>query len=335
VSRRVLLPVALVVLVVVAGCAAAPRSPLRPAGGTATAGEAAGPAAANPWGGPVVVAVEGGRSGDAELVAEAGRYWESVDERHLGFAVDVRVRPDAADPDVVVSFVDVVPDCGNVTDAVGCAPRVTDAGQISRPETVSVARGLRTDSTRLVLKHEFGHLFGLGHDDAPATVMAASSVLYSRPRPNATDRAFPWPDPQFAVHVAVGNRSDAATIRRQVEYALDYYADGAPGAPGNLTFTTVENRSRADVVVVFADESPCGGTAPGSCGVTRGPDPDGDGAVESYARLRVTLVGLDADAVGWHVGYWFAHGLGAEADAEKPPPFRDAGYADRRGRWWT
>jgi hypothetical protein len=49
----------------------------------------------------------------------------------------------------------------------------------------------------------------------------------------------------------------------------------------------------------------------------------------------VTLVGLDPDAVGWHVGYWLAYGLGAEADAEKPPPFRDAGYAERRGRWWT
>jgi hypothetical protein len=331
--RRAVPVLAIAVLVLVAGCAgsASLPEPLRPAGGTAT--DVAGSAPANPWGGPVVVAVAG--DGDAALVSDAARYWERVDEEYLGFPVAVRVRPDAPAPDVVVEFVDRVPDCGNVTDAVGCAPRVTAPGTIDRPETVSVARGLRADSTRLVLKHEFGHLFGLGHDDAPADVMAAASVLHTEPRPNATDRSFPWPDPAFAVHVDAGDRADADAVRRQVRHATDYYADGAPGMPANLTFSFVDDPDAADVVVTFADGSPCGEEAPGSCAATRGPDPDGDGAVESYDRLRVTLVALDADAVGWHVGYWLAYGLGAEADAEKPPPFRDAGYADRRGRWWV
>ena len=61
---------------------------------------------------------------------------------------------------------------------------------------------------------------------------------------------------------------------------------------------------------------------------------DGDGAVETYSELRISLVDLDTDAVGWHVGYWLAFGFGAEPDSEKPPPFRDASYEERRSAWW-
>ena len=50
--------------------------------------------------------------------------------------------------------------------------------------------------------------------------------------------------------------------------------------------------------------------------------------------MVVTVDDLDTDAVGWHVGYWLAYAFGAEADADKPPPFRDASYRERRGEWW-
>ena len=93
------------------------------------------------------------------------------------------------------------------------------------------------------------------------------------------------------------------------------------------------SRSTADVVVRSVETSPCGEGA-ASCGATTGPDPDGDGAIETYSRLRISLVDLDTDAVAWHVGYWLAYGFGAEDDAEKPPPFRDASYEDRRSEWW-
>jgi hypothetical protein len=66
----------------------------------------------------------------------------------------------------------------------------------------------------------------------------------------------------------------------------------------------------------------------------RGADPDGVGALERYAELRITLSDVGTDAVGWHVGYWLGYGFGFEADADWPAPFRDASYDDRRSEWW-
>jgi hypothetical protein len=67
-----------------------------------------------------------------------------------------------------------------------------------------------------------------------------------------------------------------------------------------------------------------------------GTDPDGDGALERYTRLEIVVVGLDTEAVGWHVGRWLGVGFGLDADASFPPPLREnATYEDRRSEWWT
>ncbi|WP_224333584.1 matrixin family metalloprotease [Haloprofundus halobius] len=292
----------------------------------------------NPWGDdPIVVAIENGDEPDREfapLVRAATDYWEENADEHTGFDVSYRVVPDAENPDIVVQFVDDVPNCANVSHAAGCAPRITDSRQIQRPENVSVRTGLSDESTELVLKHELGHTLGLDHDDEPADVMAASSVLHTEPRPNASERDFPWADPEFTVYVDDENASDPDGAREQVRHAFDYYEDGADGSvPGNLTFEYVDSPDEADVTVRFSDGSACGGN-PGSCAVTSGPDPDGDHEVERYERLDITLVDLDTAAVGWHVGTWFAHGLGAEESEEKPEPFQDDSYRNQHSNWW-
>jgi len=361
-------------LVLLAGCSApfAPMLPEEPtAGGLGSLGTAT---PGGPWGGEIVVGIDAGPDDPDRVAAaarEAARYWDEHAERYVGHPVSIRVLPDAAVPpatataggsgttgpstaddesgtpgraggreastelDVVIRVGEGVPSCSGVADAVGCAPLINDSRQIDRPETVWLRSGLSDDSAALVLTHEFGHLLGLDHEDAPADVMAARTVLYTRPQPNASEVAFPWADREFTVHVAVANASEPVRARWQVRYALRYFErnGGRPGVPANLTFTTVENASGADVVIRTTAVSPCGSGA-GSCGETRGPDPDGDGAVESYDRLTITLVDLDERAVGWHVGYWLAFGLGAERDAEKPAPFRDASYDERRSRWW-
>jgi hypothetical protein len=353
-ATRPALAAAVALVLVVAGCVGPAALPSGPGDATAapsgtdgaettatrtptTAAPTAHPAAANPWGSePIVVAVSdaAGTGRDwVPMVREATAYWEANAERFAGFPVEYEVRPDAAEPDLVVEFVRTVPDCGGAADAAGCAPLVEDSAQIHRPETVSVGTGFSDESTALVVTHELGHTLGLTHEDAPAEVMARESVLHTTPRPNATERTFPWGDRTFAVYVDAANASDPAEARRQVRRALDYYESDAPGVPENLSFRVVDDPAAAEVTVRFADESPCG-TGAASCGATRGWDPDGDGAVETYAGLDVVLVGLDAEAVGWHVGYWLADALGMEADAEKPPPFRDASRAERRGEWW-
>ncbi len=289
----------------------------------------------SPWDDdPIVVGVAGNPSREyAPLIRDAVDFWERHDRRYVGYEVRFEVRPDAANPDVLVNFTDSIPECGGVSHAAGCAPRITDGRRIPHPAPVWVTTGLSDDSTTHVLRHEFGHLLGLTHDDPPSDVMAASSVLYSRPQTNATDRAFPWNDSTFTVYANFSAAEDPDRAREQLDHALTYYEEGAPGTPDNLTFRYVDDREAADVVVEFASAGACDGQT-ASCAETRGLDPDGDGAVETYTRLRVTLTGIPTDAVGWHVGYWLAHALGAEDDAEKPPPFRDATYRERRSEWW-
>ncbi|WP_049985310.1 matrixin family metalloprotease [Halobellus rufus] len=301
------------------------------------------PDGSNPWGTePVVVAVCDTAGTDREwtpLVAEATAYWETNADRFAGFPVDYEVRPDASDPDVVVEFVDEVPECDDSTDAAGCAPLIEDSRQIDRPETVYVRTGFSDNSTVRVLEHEFGHTLGLTHDDEPAEIMTSQTVLYTEPQTDATERDFPWRDADFTVYVDDENASDPDGMRTQVRHALEYYEDGpdgedAPeGMPSNLSFTTVEDPDDADIVIRPVESSPCGDRA-ASCGATAGEDPDGDGAIETYTSMRISLVDLDTDAVGWHVGYWLAYGLGAEDDADKPSPFRDASYEERRSEWW-
>ena len=350
---RSLALVAVVLCVVAAGCVGpsgtVPSDPetvdrsTTPAGtsppGETTATPTAAPPGTNPWGDdPVVVAVENTADPSRNvtgIVREATAYWETNAERYAGYPVDYRVDPDAESPDIRIEFTETVPECGTVTDAVGCAPLVTDARQIDRPESVWIQSGLSDQSSVLVVQHELGHTLGLTHDDAPADVMAARSVLSTQPKPNATERDFPWGDGEFTVYVDSANAADSTGASEQVGHALDYYAADAPGMPDNLTFQRVDDPADAEVVVDFSDTSPCGpDDEAGSCVGTRGTDPDGDGVIEQYERVRITLVGLDTDAVGWHVGYWLAYALGAEADADKPAPFRDASYEERRSEWW-
>ena len=355
-SLRVHAAVALVALIVLAGCVGpagnVPATEPASSGGDAATdianptATAAGPSTptptvtgkrANPWGAePVVVAVADpaatGRQW-APLVRAATAFWEANAERFAGYPIDYEVRPDAADPDIVIEFVERVPECDGAGDAAGCAPLITDDRQIDRPETVSVRTGFSDDSTVTVIEHELGHTLGLTHDDAPAAVMASQLVLTTEPLPNATERGFAWDDPEFTVYVDADNASEPREFREQVRQALDYYEAGAPGLPTNLTFTLVDDPDDAEIVVRPVETSPCGSGA-ASCGATAGWDPDGDGAIETYSELRISLVDLDSDAVGWHVGYWLAFGFGAEPDAEKPPPFRDASYEERRSAWW-
>ena len=289
----------------------------------------------SPWGDdPIVVGVAGDPAREyAPLVRDAARFWEANDRRYLGYEVRFAVRPDAPTPDVRVNFTDRIPECGGASDAAGCAPYITDRRQIRRPVPVWVATGLSNESTTRVLKHELGHVLGLAHDDPPGDVMNASSVLYTRPQVNATDRAFPWNDSTFTVYANLSAAENPAAVREQLDHALAYYERGAPGMPDNLTFRYVDDPAGADVVVEFTPEGACGGGA-ASCAGTRGTDPDGDGAVETYTRVRITLAGIPTDAAGWHAGYWLAHALGAEDDAHKPPPFRNASYRERRSEWW-
>ncbi|WP_336001690.1 matrixin [Halorientalis halophila] len=270
---------------------------------------------------------------------EAVAFWERTAEEHLGHPVHFRVEPNASDPDVVVSVVADVEDCGTEEHVAGCAPLADDLRRQEKPVDVRVKRGFDRESIRQVLTHEFGHILGQGHDDPPASAMAAESQLATEPRPDATERPVPWADPELTVFLDDRNVSaaDREQVRDQVGHALDYYERGADGmVPENVTLRLVDDRESADVLVSFPDPLPCDGVeeSSASCRQLTGVDPDRDGVSERYTRADVYLSDIDPDAVGWHVGRWLGDALGADETSDLAPPFRDASYEERRSEWW-
>jgi len=335
----------LALTVVLAGCAlpGAPGTTAPPAdGGPATATGADTPTTPtvdpdNPWRtGTLTVAVRTGEADDRNyrpLVRAALDFWGSSAEQYAGYPMGFELVDDPEGADVVVSFVPSVDDCGNVSDAAGCAPVPRVGDHLPRPQLIRVRTGLSNASTVEVLKHEFGHALGLTHADEPQPLMAPAASLTTLPQRNASDRAMPWTDPALSVYVEFGNASDPAGAREQVGHALDYYEGGADGTvPDNLTFTTTRNRSAADVVVRFGEHA-CGQES-GSCASRGGVDPDGDGALEYYTRVEITLAGIDTDATAWHVARWLGFAMGFSAADDWPAPLRDASYEERRSEWW-
>ena len=331
--------------VVLAGCASAPI----PSGGeflgdgphpgtpvaTQEEPETAIPTAesrSNPWNdSTLVVAVDAAAAGEREVVGfvrSAAAFWSDHSEPFAGYAVEFAVAADAEEPDVIVRFVDDVTGCEDVAHAAGCAPLIERPDDVGRPVEVTALTGLSNASTEHVIRHEFGHLLGIEHGEPPRAVMRPNATIETLPQPNATERSFPWPDREFAVFL--GSEIDAGADREQVRHALDYYERRPAGALANLTFTVIENRTAADLVV---RRGGCANAAP-SCFTARGPDPDGDGAIEQYHRGEIVADGVPPDALGWHVGNWLAYLLGAERVEERPPPFRGADAEDRRSEWW-
>lgn len=267
----------------------------------------------------------------APLVREALDYWEANDERSLNYTVNASVVPNASDPDIRISFVPTLSNCGDVSHAAGCSPKITNPTQTMDTVEIRALDNLSDDSTVHVVEHELGHAFGLGHDDEPQSVMAPRATLRALPQPNATDRALAWDDPTLSVYLV--NTTPAA--REGIRHALAYYDRGADGTvPENVSFEWTRNLSQADVVVRFAPESACGSQLR-SCGSVFGTDSDGDGALERYERVDITLTDLDTDLVGWHVARWLGLGFGIENESDYPPALSVTTTHDQRtGEWW-
>lgn len=273
------------------------------------------------------------------LVHRAAAYWTENSQRYAGYDVGLRLVDSAENADIHVRFVGSVSDCGahGSEHTAGCAPVLTDARQVDRPVDVRVRTGLSDASTVQVLKHEFGHTLGLRHGEAPSEVMQAYSALNTVPKPNATDRELPWAGEELLVYADYESLPSAERdeARRQVRAALGYYADGAGGTvPENVTFYATDSPEDADIVIEFDGTATCR-SGPGSCGTLSGEDEDGDGALEYYDSLRIVLIDLDAEVIGWHVGRWLGTGFGHTEEREYPEPLRrSASYDERRSAWW-
>jgi hypothetical protein len=297
----------------------------------------------NPWG-EATISVALVRNGHAETDYDAALrgaldYWES----HMALAdyqVGFEVVEDPADADVQVELQETVGSCGydQGENLVGCAPLVERGTTPDRPATVRIETGFDRRSTRSVMIHEFGHVLGIEHGEPPEVYMTANNTLFTVEQPDATERAYPWSTSEFRVYVDTSGlpQSEWEGTREQVRHTVEYYnrvRDEDDDVPANVSLELVDDRAEANVVVSFPADLPCGAEE-GSCGGRYGPDLDGDGAIEYYDRLNVTVGGLDTDARGWHVGYWFGRSLGIE-ESRLPDPFVDPTYRDIRSDWWT
>ncbi len=302
------------------------------------------PSSGNPWGKRTVTVAVYNYANEsrhvAPLVERTLEYWNENAARYGDYAVRFELT-EGADADIHLEYVHRIAECGHERSnrSVGCAP-VLESGTTADPfETVRIVASYSNESTLQIMRHEFGHVLGIEHGEEPMPTMRALSRYRHLARPNATERPVPWADPTLSVHVDASNVSSGSRdeVDAQIGHALRYFETGAEGSvPENVTFVRTENRTNADIRIAFHDDAfDCYGeeTDEGSCGTSWGYNTDADAAFEYYSDWTIRLRGVDDDAVGWHVGYWLTEALGLTED-ERPSPFRDATYRDRRDDWW-
>lgn len=290
----------------------------------------------DPWRGQnkLVVGIENPADTSAnmiQIVQSSIEYWEQNDKDYGMYEANWTLDPDAQDPDMVVRFVENISVCGPYPgeDVIGCASLLKQS-LAEPPEVVRVEVGYTEASTINTTKHEFGHLYGLNHSSRPQPLMSAVGDAEFQPVQNASERKYPFNKSSLAVYISdKSSELRRNTIVTETSRALDYYASGAEGyVPSNTSFTIIENRSEADIIVsVGADENKCQLDA-GSCPTVAGENLDSDRSLEVYTELTIYVYGIPEDRLAWHIGAQMTY----LSSGGSPPPFD--GERDDRDGWY-
>jgi hypothetical protein len=117
--------------------------------------------------------VEADRDRLERLLREAIAFWNDTHPQYLEYTTTLEYQADAEEPAILVSEVPAIEECG-IHDSgkfAGCATYLTAGSEESLPAEVRLAPDASDWLYRTVIKHELGHVLGLGHDDEPATIM--------------------------------------------------------------------------------------------------------------------------------------------------------------------
>ena len=296
----------------------------------------------NPWrADPITVAINDTEASERirDQVVAALDFWESHSDSTLYSDLNFTITEANSDADVLIRVEEAVDTCGNSYDeaGVGCAPMPDEYG-FSEQTVIRMEAGFTPESRETILKHEFGHTLGLGHN-APLDIMDAQVQLTGLPKTDAVEKQNPWKQSTISIYVDYSAVPEPirADHRGQVDHAITYYQDGAEGfTPENVTIQTVENAEDADITVEFADRSNIGTSDQLSNGTVYGSNTDSDRALEVFTDAEIRLA-YDVEGeyrlTSYNFGYWLGYSFGAPPK-ELPPPWKqdDITYQDD---WWV
>lgn len=112
------------------------------------------------------------------LLLDALSFWNDHVETYLTYSTTLEYRPDGGDPDIVVSEVAGIDECGLHDDdgIAGCADLIEDGHHDQLPASVRVIPQDPGEDWRYqrIIEHEIGHTLGLTHEEDPDFVMHES-----------------------------------------------------------------------------------------------------------------------------------------------------------------
>lgn len=250
-------------------------------------------------------------------VRSALDYWESGEgNKYSDYDVNFILEPNASDARVTVEFKEsIYCDYTITADNAGCASVLNNDTTADQTENVEIMSGYSNNSTQQILRHEFGHLYGLEHGEEPMPLMSEEMSLTRQNRPNASERRNGWESfDDFTVRYQLTIATNTSTIPdfrqddvdEQVGEVIDYFNnDPNSKIPPSLTLTRSSTSTEADIEVRIGDT---GDPDIASTQSVYGYDLDTDDAIEQYSKIVITI---DPDVPTEHFGYHIAYPIQA------------------------